>query len=167
MTNLSKDFKLTGPLAGKTINLGNYRFENGIVTVIASAKDMPLHEQFLARNWEVEPVKDEAETTLELTPSELETGIALEAAAQVGKNKLAQAMSQLDVDNDEHWTREGKPSIATIAQLSGMAGVKRKDLDELFPEVIRDGYNVTTNQKNPDGVGEDGVQTVDELEDDE
>ncbi len=165
MTNLSKQFKLTGPLAGKTVNLGNYRFKDGIVTVIASAKDMPLHAQFLARNWEVEPVTDEAETTLELTPAELETGIALEAAAQVGKNKLAQAMAQLDVDNDEHWTQDGKPSIATVAQLAGMSGVKRKDIDNLFPEVIRDGHNVTANQKNTDGTGDDGVQTVDEAND--
>ncbi len=50
-------FVLTGDLAGLTIRLGSlpYVFENGRLTITASAEEMTLHARFLERNWQAYP----------------------------------------------------------------------------------------------------------------
>jgi hypothetical protein len=50
-------FVLTGPLKGKTVNLGSlpYRFADGRTTLIASVEDTALHARFLERNWQAYP----------------------------------------------------------------------------------------------------------------
>ena len=55
-------FVLTGPLAGKTINLGSqpYRFQLGKCQIVAPFEQMALHARFLERNWEAYPEGHEA-----------------------------------------------------------------------------------------------------------
>lgn len=62
MSTVQTTFVLTGPLAGKTINLGSlpYRFAEGRTTLIAPVEEMPLHAQFLERNWQAYPEGHEA-----------------------------------------------------------------------------------------------------------
>lgn len=57
MSTVQTTFVLTGPLAGQTINLGSlpYRFAEGRTTLIAPVEEMPLHAQFLERNWQAYP----------------------------------------------------------------------------------------------------------------
>lgn len=58
MSVISTTFVLTGPLAGKTINLGSlpYPFREGRMTLSGPAEDMGLHARFLERNWQAYPV---------------------------------------------------------------------------------------------------------------
>lgn len=62
MSTVQTTFVLTGPLAGQTINLGSlpYRFAEGRTTLIAPVEEMPLHAQFLERNWQAYPEGHEA-----------------------------------------------------------------------------------------------------------
>lgn len=57
MSTVKTTFVLTGPLAGQTVNLGSlpYRFAEGRTTIIAPMEEMPLHAQFLERNWQAYP----------------------------------------------------------------------------------------------------------------
>lgn len=50
-------FVLTGPFAGRSINLGSapYRFENGRLAIVATPEEVALHARFLERNWEAYP----------------------------------------------------------------------------------------------------------------
>ncbi len=56
-TIIQTTFVLTGPLKGKTVNLGSlpYRFADGRTTLIASVEDTALHARFLERNWQAYP----------------------------------------------------------------------------------------------------------------
>lgn len=56
-THVSVKFYLTGPLKGKTIQLGSlpYPFTNGVMELRGSPGDIALHAQFLERNWEAYP----------------------------------------------------------------------------------------------------------------
>lgn len=62
MSTVKTTFILTGPLAGQTVNLGSlpYRFAEGRTTIIAPVAEMPLHAQFLERNWQAYPEGHEA-----------------------------------------------------------------------------------------------------------
>lgn len=62
MSTVKTTFVLTGPLAGQTVNLGSlpYRFAEGRTTLIAPVEEMPLHAQFLERNWQAYPEGHEA-----------------------------------------------------------------------------------------------------------
>lgn len=62
MSTVKTTFVLTGPLAGQTINLGSlpYRFAEGRTAIIAPVEEMPLHAQFLERNWQAYPEGHEA-----------------------------------------------------------------------------------------------------------
>lgn len=137
MATVQRQFQLTGKRKGETVTLGNYRFVDGIVTITATQGDMRKHEQFLRRNWEVEPVSGTPVTEVETKTQN--------KAQPAQKDKLAKALAQLDADNDEHWTQDGKPAISVVAELSGVSDIKRKDLESLFPEVRRHGTDETTN----------------------
>lgn len=51
--------------------------------------------------------------------------------------KLVRALSRLDPKNDEHWTRDGKPSVAAVERLYGSADVRRSDIDAAAPGLMR------------------------------
>lgn len=56
-TNVETKFHLTGPLRGKTINLGSmpYPFTNGVMVLRGTPEDIALHARFLERNWQAYP----------------------------------------------------------------------------------------------------------------
>lgn len=51
--------------------------------------------------------------------------------------RLREAILNLDKDNDELWTAEGRPRLDALTKLPGMAGVTRRDVDRVAPEVVR------------------------------
>ena len=53
------------------------------------------------------------------------------------EGKIKSAATQLDHENDEHWTKGGEPDIATIAKLSGIDSLKRADIDKALPDFKR------------------------------
>lgn len=50
---------------------------------------------------------------------------------------LASAIETLDHSDDEHWTSGGKPAMDILKDLTGNKNLKRSDVDEHFPDVIR------------------------------
>ncbi len=52
--------------------------------------------------------------------------------------KIGDAIRKLDVMNTEHWTQAGLPSVATVAELSGIPTVTRKDIESVAPGFNRD-----------------------------
>ena len=56
---LEEKFVLTGPLQGRTINLGNpknpFKFEKGVLRVVAAPQELALYTRFLERNWQAFP----------------------------------------------------------------------------------------------------------------
>lgn len=52
--------------------------------------------------------------------------------------KLKQAVLSLNVNNDEHWTRSGKPVMEAIQAVYGSADVTRKDVEEVLPGYTRE-----------------------------
>ena len=51
--------------------------------------------------------------------------------------RLREAILSLDKANDELWTAEGRPRLDALTKLPGMAGVTRRDVDRVAPEVVR------------------------------
>lgn len=51
--------------------------------------------------------------------------------------RLQQALTKLDHANDDHWTANGKPRIDAVEALFGGAGVTRKDIDRIAPDLVR------------------------------
>lgn len=52
--------------------------------------------------------------------------------------KIADAVRKLDVMNDEHWTQAGLPSVAVVAENSGIATATRKDIEAASPGWTRE-----------------------------
>lgn len=52
--------------------------------------------------------------------------------------KIFTALAALDPSNDEHWTREGLPVVAVVANLSGLLTLKRADITALAPDFDRE-----------------------------
>lgn len=51
-----------------------------------------------------------------------------EAPSKTTDARLAQAVASLDVENDEHWTREGQPAVGPLARICGR-NVTRKEIE--------------------------------------
>lgn len=53
---------------------------------------------------------------------------------------LAEALSALDSENDEHWEADtGRPRLAAVVEIAGTAAITRADIDEVAPELRRGG----------------------------
>lgn len=51
---------------------------------------------------------------------------------------LKDALTRLDLDNDDHWTQTGEPAISAVAEISGIAGLKRADIKDAAPNLTRE-----------------------------
>ena len=134
MSIVTRKFRLTPPLEGQTVNLGNYPFKDGELDITAPEDEIKLHAQFLERNWQVEAVEN--------TPAAVKAEVnAIEPDKTSGDkaalDKIKAALATLDHKNDEHWTQDGKPAVAVVAQLAGVPNLKRADLEKNFAEVGR------------------------------
>lgn len=52
--------------------------------------------------------------------------------------RLRNALNQLDPENDEHWTKLGKPAIAALEPIYGSGGFTREDVEAALPDFSRD-----------------------------
>jgi len=57
--------------------------------------------------------------------------------ADAGLDELKRAVVQLNPSNDEHWTSEGKPAIAALAQICRRANITRAEVEAAAPGVTR------------------------------
>lgn len=53
------------------------------------------------------------------------------------KDRLLTAINKLEVENDEHWTKDGRPRIDAVEKFYGSAGVTRGDVDAAAPGYTR------------------------------
>jgi hypothetical protein len=50
---------------------------------------------------------------------------------------LIEAVARLEVQNDEHWTTDGKPRVDVLAAMSGMPELTRADIQRAAPNLRR------------------------------
>jgi hypothetical protein len=53
------------------------------------------------------------------------------------EGKIVSALSQLNHENDDHWTGGGLPDVATVVRLAGIDSLKRADIDKVSPDFKR------------------------------
>lgn len=49
---------------------------------------------------------------------------------------MVDALNSLDHGNDDHWTKDGKPSLGVLEELTG-GKYSRKEIDENYPQYLR------------------------------
>lgn len=51
--------------------------------------------------------------------------------------KLKRAVEKLDPENDDHWTKDGKPAMSAVAQFYGATDIVRADVEAVAPGFVR------------------------------
>lgn len=178
-----KIFVLTGPLAGKSINLGSlpYPFRDGKLLITATPDELALHARFLERNWQAYPeghpklvevsngqrnippekepnseppipsdVQPSGEGSDEGEPQNDGEGTTDAPQGEAGdlpdgdgyaeelNERLAKAVRSLDPENDDHWTKDGRPTMAAVEKSYGATDFTRADVDAVAPGYTRD-----------------------------
>ena len=59
------------------------------------------------------------------------------ALDQTFKDKIANALSQLDHSNPEHWVEDGLPRTSVVQQLANDPNIRRTDINEVAPGFAR------------------------------
>jgi len=57
---------------------------------------------------------------------------------ETAAEKLSAVLDQLDVNNDDHWTALGKPSMHVMKTFDGQSDLTRTVIDKLAPEFTRE-----------------------------
>ena len=60
-------------------------------------------------------------------------------------SKILEALSKLDVANDNHWTGDGLPRIDTVRMLAGNPGIGRDDITKEAPDFSRQNAVIPTS----------------------
>lgn len=60
--------------------------------------------------------------------------------------KLQKAVLGLDVEDDSHWTKDGKPAMTAVEKLYGSAGITRADVEAVAPGYDRDKAKAAAQQ---------------------
>lgn len=143
-------FALGGSLEGKTITLGNYSFVNGLLAYTGSDKEIENLGKYLNLSWQcreltVEEVKKlaaDGSLSAEMVPPEApvldKTDEEPNLAQQQQMRKIVAALKQLDSDNDDHWTKVGKPSIVALEGFYGSNDLTRAMIEAAAPGFNRD-----------------------------
>lgn len=137
MAQVTRVFRTVGPLKGKTVNLAGYQFVNGQLTYTGPERDATRLGTYLNRCWQVELVP--AEEAQEVVPKEPPKPDEQPNKLQtLGNERLAAALRQLDPENDEHWTKIGKPAMSALEQFYGSSDITRADVEAAIPDFNRD-----------------------------
>jgi len=152
---VSKEIVLVGPHKGKTIVLGGIQFKDGSTTLTGPEADVEKQFKYLHRCWQVQyadQVEEAEDGSVQDTSSpdengapqgdsgEGEQGSAQEGAADapVTNQRLLDAVMKLDPENDEHWTRIGKPAMQAVEGFYGSADITRADIEAAAPGFTRE-----------------------------
>ena len=60
-------------------------------------------------------------------------------------SKILEALSKLDVANDNHWTGDGLPRIDTVRMLASNPGISRDDITKEAPDFSRQNATIPTS----------------------
>lgn len=137
MSQVTRVFKTVGPLAGATVVLAGYQFVKGTLIYTGSESDADGLGLYLHRCWQVEvaPAEEAQEVAPPAPPPPEERPNKSQA---LGNERLAAALLKLDPENDEHWTKLGKPAMAALEQFYGSADITRADVGAAIPQFDRD-----------------------------
>jgi len=137
MSQVTRVFQTVGPLEGKTVNLAGHQFENGRMVFTGPERDANNLALYLNRCWQVELVPTEkAQEVAPPQPPKPEEQPNKQQA--LGNERLAAALQKLDPENDEHWTKLGKPAMAALEQFYGSTDFTRADVEAAIPDFNRD-----------------------------
>lgn len=137
MAHVVRIFKTVGSFEGKSVVLGGCHFVDGKFRFEGPERDAENLGKYLQRCWQVVP--DDASSTQETSeanepaPEEVPN-----VAQQLGNDRLAAALRQLDPENDDHWTKLGKPTMSAVEKLFGSAAVTRDEVEAAIPGFNRD-----------------------------
>lgn len=76
---------------------------------------------------------------------------------------LTGAINSLDPDQDDHWTKDGKPSMAIIHEMTGSDDITRADVDEAMPEGFNRENAPALLNVEPDALGKDASDALEKL----
>lgn len=79
--------------------------------------------------------------------------------------KIKNALSTLDAVNPEHWTEGGLPAMDYLKTASGLDDLKRAEVAEAAPGLIRENRNAAPSDLSNVGGGGDAGPTADDEED--
>ena len=133
MAIVTRIFRTVGPLAGQDVTLMGLEFVAGEHVFHGSESDALGIGTYLNRCWEVETIVPDAAvgappTTDEETPNPAQVLVLA---------RLEAALRKLDPNNDEHWTKSGKPAVAAVEQFYGSADITRTDIEAAIPDFDR------------------------------
>lgn len=145
MSHVTRVFKTVGPLEGKTVNLAGHQFTDGVFVFSGPETDAAGIGKYLNSCWEVvdataesgEALVPKVPTPPEEQPNKLQA---------LGNERLATALGQLDPENDEHWTKIGKPAMAALEQFYGSTDFTRADVEAAIPDFDREAARAAKQQ---------------------
>lgn len=137
MAHVVRIFKTVGSFEGKSVVLGGCHFVDGKFRFEGSERDADNLGKYLQRCWQVVPdTAGSAEETAQA--NEPAADEVPNVAQQLGNERLAAALRQLDPENDDHWTKLGKPTMSAVEQFYGSAAVTRDEVEAAIPGFSRD-----------------------------
>lgn len=139
MSQITQVYVLVGALAGRTVKLGDYQFNQGRCTVIDTPEQMALRSRFLERNWQALPEND---------PRIPELQAAIQEAIH-GKREVPQGESGPNGPAPVHGNGEpggqGAPAGGEADPGAGAAGTETGSTER--PAAGQDGQPPGVNEK--------------------
>ena len=71
--------------------------------------------------------------------------------------EIKQALAQLDHNDDAHWTEDGLPRVDVVAGLTGDKGLKRSDITNAAPDLVRGSKKAEASQDDTQPSGSAGA----------
>lgn len=134
---VTRVFKTVGPLEGKTVTLAGIEFVDGVGTFTGQHIEADRMGRFLHRNWQVAVVSPEEAPELVPAPEPTPPEQQPNQTQVLGNQRLAEALAKLDPENDDHWTKLGKPAMSAVEQLYGSADITRGDVEAAIKDFDR------------------------------
>lgn len=135
-------FRLVGPHAGKTMAVNGHEFVDGECSIHGNDEQIKHVANVFACYAAFTPEAIEAmELEAAVAPDpEAIGGEKSPQAPPVGSPKpsLAEAIGQLDPENDAHWTAQGLPAMDAIENIMGSKSVTRADVNAAADGYTRD-----------------------------
>lgn len=146
MAIVQKKIALSGPHKGKTMELHGVKFEDGFAVLTGPATEVEKKFVFMKKCWEVVDA-DAPDQEPKTEPKLDEVTQKEDPTDPVANNKLLEAVKKLDPENDEHWTKIGKPAVEAVEKFYGSTDIARKDIEGAAPGYDREAARAAAAQQ--------------------